>query len=62
VLEEADIYCPYCGEPLTLLIDSTAGVQQYTEDCQVCCCPMIVLVQSWPDEPLSVEARREDDS
>jgi hypothetical protein len=37
-------YCPYCGEPIELLVDSSLGQQDYIEDCQVCCRPMEVSV------------------
>lgn len=37
-------YCPYCGEPITLVIDCSAGDQSYIEDCEVCCRPMEVAV------------------
>ncbi len=36
--------CPFCGEPISLLIDLSAGEQSYIEDCQVCCRPMQVSV------------------
>lgn len=42
--ESVEIDCPYCGEPVMLLIDCSAGAQQYVEDCQVCCRPMVVRV------------------
>ena len=32
--------CPYCGERITLLIDTYSGPEQYIEDCQVCCRPI----------------------
>jgi len=41
-LIEQDIYCPYCGERIGLLLDISAGSQTYIEDCQVCCQPMQV--------------------
>jgi len=28
------------------LIDETAGYQQYIEDCEVCCQPMLVCVEA----------------
>ena len=32
--------CPYCGEPVELLIDAGGGPnQEYVEDCPVCCRP-----------------------
>ena len=33
------ISCPYCGEAVDLLIDDSAGDQDYFEDCSVCCRP-----------------------
>ena len=43
-LTEQSISCPYCGETITILIDTSAGDQSYVEDCQVCCRPMNVEV------------------
>ena len=34
------INCPYCAQPMNIIIDLSAGGQTYTEDCQVCCQPM----------------------
>ncbi len=42
--EEVEIECPYCGERVVLLVDGSAGAQEYIEDCQVCCRPMNVRV------------------
>lgn len=36
--------CPYCGEPIELVVDASAGSAEYVEDCQVCCRPMQVSV------------------
>lgn len=36
--------CPYCGEPIELVLDGSAGEQAYIEDCQVCCRPISVHV------------------
>lgn len=43
-LEEHTVACPYCGEPIMLLADPSAGDQRYIEDCSVCCQPMAVTV------------------
>ena len=40
-LIEETVYCPYCGEALEVLIDPQEAGQQYTEDCQVCCKPIL---------------------
>jgi hypothetical protein len=37
-----EVNCPYCGETLELLIDTSQKDQSYVEDCQVCCKPMKV--------------------
>lgn len=34
--------CPYCGETITLLLDTSAQDQTYVEDCEVCCQPLEV--------------------
>jgi len=34
------IACPYCGESFETAIDTSAGSQDYIEDCQVCCQPI----------------------
>ena len=42
---EAVITCPYCGEPNEIALDAGSGsVQEYEEDCQVCCRPWHVTV------------------
>ncbi|MGA7617362.1 MAG: CPXCG motif-containing cysteine-rich protein [Thermoanaerobaculia bacterium] len=54
------VECPYCGEANEILVDPTGGsVQQYVEDCQICCAPWQVLVRTAP--ALSVELRKIDD-
>ena len=32
--------CPYCGESISMIFDTSAGSQQYIEDCEVCCRPI----------------------
>ena len=44
MLSTHDVECPYCGEPIDLVVDSSGGEQRYIEDCQVCCRPMLVRV------------------
>lgn len=34
------VLCPYCGEEIELLVDTSAGAQDYVEDCSVCCRPI----------------------
>jgi hypothetical protein len=38
--------CPYCGESVDVIVDSSGGEQQeYIEDCPVCCQPWQVVVE-----------------
>ncbi len=43
-LEPVNLHCPYCGEPIEMLIDCSVDIQRYIEDCQVCCRPIDVVV------------------
>lgn len=60
MLDFVDTWCPACGEPLQLAIDTSAGPQSYVEDCQVCCRPMTVRVRIDEDGTPSVDVERED--
>lgn len=40
--ELVSVHCPYCGEPIELVVDASAGSATYVEDCPVCCRPMQV--------------------
>ncbi len=40
------VHCPYCGEPMSITLDLSAGGQSYIEDCQVCCQPMQIGFES----------------
>ncbi len=44
--DTARVSCPYCGEASELPVDLAGGsVQEYVEDCEVCCQPWLVRVQ-----------------
>lgn len=42
LLETERAQCPYCWSEIELLIDLSAGSQEYVEDCFVCCRPILV--------------------
>jgi len=43
---EAVVVCPYCGEGVEIELDPGSGsVQDYEEDCAVCCQPWRVSVR-----------------
>ena len=50
---EQRVDCPYCGAPLTLLLDSSDSGAEYMEDCQVCCRPMVVALLDDGDTPIA---------
>jgi transposase-like protein len=62
VLQEVRITCPTCGEPNSILLDASAGDQQYIEDCQVCCRPIVLQVRVPAAGDCRVEARHENDA
>lgn len=42
----SSVQCPYCGEIVEVTLDPGGGsVQQYVEDCEVCCQPWNVSVR-----------------
>lgn len=60
MLETLKAHCPYCGEPIRLVVDTSLDVQTYTEDCEVCCRPMVVCVNvSGEEVNLDVRAEHE---
>jgi hypothetical protein len=40
-LAEIKVQCPYCWESIEVLIDCSVEAQEYIEDCQVCCRPIV---------------------
>jgi hypothetical protein len=58
--ESANVTCPYCGEPIELMVDESAGPSSYIEDCQVCCRPIQVDV-AVDDGQVSVRVRTGDE-
>ncbi len=58
--QEHDISCPYCGEMINILIDYSSDIQEYIEDCQVCCRPISLQIQFiGPSAQISVKHENE---
>jgi hypothetical protein len=52
---EATAVCPYCGEVVELTLDPGGGsLQEYVEDCEVCCQPWTVKVRYGSDGSANV--------
>jgi transcription elongation factor Elf1 len=50
--------CPYCGEPITMLVDASVPDQRYVEDCEVCCNPIDIHVRARRGEVVEFEAQQ----
>ena len=58
--DEAAYVCDACGEEIVVPVDAAAGaVQEYVEDCPVCCRPNVVTVVLDPDGIARCSARAE---
>ncbi len=58
---ETVISCPYCGERISVLIEPLEEAQEYIEDCQVCCRPIVFHLSLQADAKpfVSVHAENE---
>ncbi|BCE01604.1 CPXCG motif-containing cysteine-rich protein [Marinicellulosiphila megalodicopiae] len=61
-LIEKNVSCPYCGETINVIIEVLDENQEYIEDCQVCCRPIIFQIQIEFDESVNVYVRSENES
>jgi hypothetical protein len=58
---EALVNCPYCGESTEVALDPGSGSnQEYIEDCQVCCRPILMYVKYARDGRAEVEVYASD--
>jgi hypothetical protein len=53
--------CPYCGETISILVDDSLPEQEYIEDCQVCCRPIVFRVTVGQDGGILLDARAENE-
>ena len=59
--EEMSVCCPYCGEYFTAIVDTSVDAQSYTEDCHVCCAPIVFDIYIDNNEELNVSLRQENE-
>jgi hypothetical protein len=62
LIQEANVNCPYCGEVISVLLDGSIDEQEYIEDCQVCCRPIVLHVRVSADGSCTAEARDENEA
>jgi hypothetical protein len=60
-LIEVAVQCPYCWEKISLLVDTSIEMQEYVEDCEVCCRPIDFVVEVDEQGLASVDARLQDE-
>ncbi len=62
MLTEYVAACPYCGERFSTTLDMSGGSQEYIEDCQICCRPIIFSTQlDAVTDQTNIQLRRDDD-
>ena len=50
--------CPYCWEPITMLLDLSVADQSYVEDCEVCCNPVTLSFRADQGEIVAFDAQQ----
>ena len=58
-LLEKDITCPFCWELISILVDPSEA-QTYTEDCSVCCHPILIQTEFFDDD-IVISTAQEDE-
>ena len=58
-LEAVNIQCPYCWETIEITVDCSVSSQEYVEDCEVCCRPIVMEVELSAEGLPNVEVKRE---
>ncbi|HTN33445.1 MAG TPA: CPXCG motif-containing cysteine-rich protein [Marinobacter sp.] len=60
-LDSVLIQCPYCWETLDISVDPSVPEQEYVEDCQICCQPILIHVTFDDNLTPQVDARAENE-
>ena len=50
--------CPHCGENISVLLDLSVANQEYIEDCEVCCHPIVIRYEVGDDGKVVFEEDR----
>ncbi len=58
-LQTTQIQCPYCWETFEIVVDCSVSEQTYTEDCYICCQPIVLQLVSDGEEIVSVQVTAE---
>jgi transcription elongation factor Elf1 len=61
-LLEKNIDCPYCGEQISVMVEVLDEDQEYIEDCQVCCRPIVFNISLESNGLATIFVRAENDT
>jgi hypothetical protein len=59
LIQQETITCPYCWQPIEILLDLSADGQRYVEDCYVCCRPIVISYGSDGENLTTLEVAAE---
>jgi len=62
MLNEQQVYCPYCGEQFGVFLDLSQGNQRTIEDCYVCCRPIEFVIESDGQQLTRIELFTDNDT
>lgn len=60
-IESMNLICPWCGSDTRLEIETAYSEQEYIEECQRCCAPILVKVSVPEMESPIVELHRDNE-
>jgi hypothetical protein len=60
-LLEQFVGCPYCGETISVLVEDSLPEQEYIEDCQVCCRPIVFRITVGYDGAIQLDVRADNE-
>ncbi len=58
-IETVSIQCPYCWEMIEVTVDCSVNQQEYVEDCEVCCQPIVINAELTANGVPEINAKRE---
>ena len=61
LLQTVAIKCPYCAEPIEIIVDASIEQQRSVEDCSVCCRPIHLAINVSGSGAIQVQAVNEDE-
>ena len=48
--------CPYCWQEISMLLDPDLYDEEYVEDCEVCCRPIVIVQKCQEDNLISFKS------